>query len=92
MINVENDGVCKFSVKSEHVTLRAITFRSSTDEHDTLVEECKKYMFRGAISETKGHVFILYDTPKETATVFIVAVPDFFVPSLEIKDKTVFIK
>lgn len=92
MINIENDGVCKFSVKGEHVTLRAITLRSKTDNHDTLVEECKRYMFRGKIKQTEGHIFILYDMPKETATVFIVAVPDYFVPTLEIKDNTVFIK
>ena len=92
MINIENDGVCKFSVKGEHITLRAITFHSSTDDHDTLVEESKKYMFRGAVEETQGHVFILYDAQKDTATVFIVAVPDYFMPSLEIKENTVYIK
>ncbi len=92
MINIENDGVCKFSVKGEHITLRAITLRSATDNHDTLVEECKRYMFRGAVQETEGHIFILYDTAKGSATVFIVAVPDFFVPSLQIKENTVFIK
>lgn len=92
MINIENDGICKFAVKGDHITLRAITLHSATDHHDTLVEECRRYMFRGAIKETEGHIFMLFDMSKDTATVFIVAVPDYHVPTLEIKENTVFIK
>ena len=92
MINIENNGIAKFSIKSEHATLRAIKLNTSTDSHDTLVEESVKHLFRGAVEETEGHIFILNDVSNEIATVFIVSAPDCVMPTFKVKDMSVEIK
>ena len=92
IINIENSGIAKFTIKSEHAALRAIKLNTSTDDHDTLVEETKKHLFRGNIAETEGQIFILSDILSEIATVFIIPAPDCFMPTLAIKDKKVEIK
>jgi len=86
MINIENNGIGKFSIKSDHIILRAITLKTSTDNHDTLVEESRKHLFRGRIDKTEGQIFILDDVLNAKTTVFIVPAPDCVMPSLKIID------
>lgn len=88
MINIENNGTARFSVKSEHITLRAIKLNASTDFHDTLVSETVKHLYRGKIEETEGQIFILDDILNEKTTVFIIPTPDSVMPSLKISEKT----
>lgn len=92
IINIENTGVAKFTLKSEHATLRAIKLNTSTDDHDTLVLETKKHLFRGNIAETEGQIFILSDILSNIATVFIIPAPDCFIPTLSVREKKVEIK
>ena len=54
IIDIANNGIAKFSLKTEHAALRAITLKTATDNHDTVVTEAKKYMFRGKIEEAES--------------------------------------
>lgn len=92
IISIENSGIAKFSIKSEHVTLQGISFMTDTDHRDDLVRECEQSMFRGACEKISGQVFILSDMSDETASVFIVAAPDCVTPSAVINEKTLIIE
>lgn len=85
MFNIENDGLAKIAVKGEHLTIRAVSLKTSTDNHDTLVTETKSYLFKGECPETEGHIFIISDAVADKATVFIVPSPDCVMPSMRIE-------
>ena len=92
IISIENNGIAKFSIKSEHVALRAVLFASGTDHHDDPVRECERHMLRGACESLEGQVFILNDLAAKKASVFIIATPDCVTPVATITDKTLIIK
>ena len=92
VISIENKGVGKFRAKGENLILKAVKLKTQTDNHDTLLEENIKYMYKGKIEETEGHIFILTDSYNNTSTVFIVPVPDCVTPVFRVTNSTVEIK
>ena len=92
VISIENKGIGKFRAKGENLILKAVRLKTQTDNHDTLLEENTKYMYKGKIEETEGHIFILTDSYNNISTVFIVPVPDCVMPIFRLIDSTVEIK
>ena len=91
MINFENNGVARFPVRSEHITVRAIRLNTVTDDTDTLVTESECNLFKGCAQELFGQIFILTDHSTEKSTVYIIPTPDYALPSIKVEDKTVII-
>ena len=47
VISIENKGIGKFRAKGENLILKAVRLKTQTDNHDTLLEENTKYMYKG---------------------------------------------
>ena len=92
IISIENNGIASFTVKSEHATLRSITFVTNTDRHDDPVRECERSVYRDSCDELEGQIFILNDLAEDMSSVFILATPDCVVASAKIENKKLIIK
>jgi alpha-galactosidase len=91
MINIENDGIAKIRVKGGFSKLKAVKFISETDVNELALAENEKNDENGTFSETEGHIFIL-EKEDGIADVFIVAVPDYALPTISFDGETVTVK